>query len=166
MRFSAYWWGIKICRYFPDFHREICLQRATYCWPRYSSYMAIETTGMILQQRSKILRAAVSLTLLNKNSEVSLSILTLHIKANSMQGNHEINQGNHEINQCYDFLVRNSLWRYVTRRGGCSGYTGYFFSMSMFAWMSVMCFDLCWTFLRAKVQTTHQRISRDHREKV
>ena len=31
------------------------------------------------------------------------------------------------------------------------GYVGYFFSMSMFSWMTIMSFDLCWTFIRAKV---------------
>ena len=32
-----------------------------------------------------------------------------------------------------------------------AGYSGYFFTMSMFAWMTIMSFDLCWTFMRAKV---------------
>ena len=32
-----------------------------------------------------------------------------------------------------------------------AGYSGYFLTMSMFTWMTVMSFDLCWTFLRAKV---------------
>ena len=32
-----------------------------------------------------------------------------------------------------------------------TGYSGYFFTMSMFSWMTVMSFDLCWTFMRAKV---------------
>ena len=31
------------------------------------------------------------------------------------------------------------------------GFSGYFFTMSMFSWMTVMSFDLCWTFMRAKV---------------
>ena len=31
------------------------------------------------------------------------------------------------------------------------GYSGYFFTMSMFTWMTVMSGDLCWTFLRAKL---------------
>ena len=31
------------------------------------------------------------------------------------------------------------------------GYSGYFFTMSMFSWMTIMSFDLCWTFMRAKV---------------
>ena len=31
------------------------------------------------------------------------------------------------------------------------GYLGYFFTMSMFCWMTIMSFDLCWTFLRAQV---------------
>jgi hypothetical protein len=32
-----------------------------------------------------------------------------------------------------------------------AGYSGYFLTMSMFTWMTIMSFDLCWTFLRAKV---------------
>ena len=32
-----------------------------------------------------------------------------------------------------------------------AGYSGYFFTMSMFSWMTIMSFDLCWTFMRAKV---------------
>ena len=31
------------------------------------------------------------------------------------------------------------------------GYSGYFLTMSMFSWMTIMSFDLCWTFMRAKV---------------
>jgi len=31
------------------------------------------------------------------------------------------------------------------------GYSGYFFTMSMFMWMTIMSFDLCWTFIRAKL---------------
>jgi hypothetical protein len=31
------------------------------------------------------------------------------------------------------------------------GYIGYFLTMSMFFWMTIMSFDLCWTFIRAKV---------------
>ena len=31
------------------------------------------------------------------------------------------------------------------------GYSGYFLTMSMFTWMTIMSFDLCWTFMRAKV---------------
>ena len=31
------------------------------------------------------------------------------------------------------------------------GYGGYFFTISMFSWMTIMSFDLCWTFMRAKV---------------
>ena len=31
------------------------------------------------------------------------------------------------------------------------GYSGYFLTMSMFCWMTIMSFDLCWTFKRAKV---------------
>ena len=34
-----------------------------------------------------------------------------------------------------------------------SGYLGYFFTLSMFCWMTVMSLDLCWTFLRAQVNT-------------
>ena len=36
---------------------------------------------------------------------------------------------------------------------GCkmTGYAGYFFTMSMFSWMTIMSFDLCWTFIRAQV---------------
>ena len=30
------------------------------------------------------------------------------------------------------------------------GYGGYFLTMSMFWWMTIMSFDLCWTFMRAK----------------
>ena len=30
------------------------------------------------------------------------------------------------------------------------GYCGYFMTMSMFTWMTIMSFDLCWTFLRAR----------------
>ena len=32
-----------------------------------------------------------------------------------------------------------------------AGYFGYFFTISMFSWMTIMSFDLCWTFMRAKV---------------
>ena len=32
-----------------------------------------------------------------------------------------------------------------------AGYCGYFFTISMFSWMTIMSFDLCWTFMRAKV---------------
>ena len=31
------------------------------------------------------------------------------------------------------------------------GYSGYFFTMCMFSWMTIMSFDLCWTFMRAKM---------------
>ena len=31
------------------------------------------------------------------------------------------------------------------------GYIGYFLTMAMFCWMTIMSFDLCWTFIRAKV---------------
>lgn len=31
------------------------------------------------------------------------------------------------------------------------GYTTYYLGISMFCWMSVMCFDLGWTFVRAKI---------------
>jgi len=31
------------------------------------------------------------------------------------------------------------------------GYSGFFFIMSMFMWMTIMSFDLCWTFIRAKL---------------
>ena len=31
------------------------------------------------------------------------------------------------------------------------GYSGYFLTMSMFSWMTIMSFDLCWTFKRAMV---------------
>jgi G protein-coupled receptor Mth (Methuselah protein) len=31
------------------------------------------------------------------------------------------------------------------------GYSGYFFTMAMFSWMTIMSFDMCWTFIRAKV---------------
>lgn len=36
---------------------------------------------------------------------------------------------------------------------GCTvlGYFGYFSNMAMFAWMSVMCFDLCWTFYKVQL---------------
>jgi hypothetical protein len=30
------------------------------------------------------------------------------------------------------------------------GYTIYYLGISMFHWMSVMCFDLCWTFSRSR----------------
>ena len=32
-----------------------------------------------------------------------------------------------------------------------AGYCGYFFTIAMFSWMTIMSFDLCWTFMRAKV---------------
>jgi hypothetical protein len=32
-----------------------------------------------------------------------------------------------------------------------TGYGGYFFTISMFSWMTIMSFDLCWTFIRAKI---------------
>ena len=32
-----------------------------------------------------------------------------------------------------------------------SGFIGYFFTISMFSWMTIMSFDLCWTFIRAQV---------------
>ena len=31
------------------------------------------------------------------------------------------------------------------------GYVGYFFTICMFSWMTIMSFDLCWTFIRAKM---------------
>ena len=31
------------------------------------------------------------------------------------------------------------------------GYVGYFFTICMFSWMTIMSFDLCWTFMRAKM---------------
>ena len=31
------------------------------------------------------------------------------------------------------------------------GYGSYFFTMSMFLWMSIMSFDLCWTFIRFRI---------------
>ena len=32
----------------------------------------------------------------------------------------------------------------------CVGYAIYYLGISMFHWMSVMCFDLCWTFARSR----------------
>ena len=31
------------------------------------------------------------------------------------------------------------------------GFVGYFFTICMFSWMTIMSFDLCWTFIRAKM---------------
>ena len=45
---------------------------------------------------------------------------------------------------------------YTTPGGvGCSllGFFGYFSNLSMFAWMSVMCGDLCWTFYKVQLPT-------------
>ena len=32
-----------------------------------------------------------------------------------------------------------------------AGYSGYFLTMAMFSWMTIMSFDLCWTFMRARL---------------
>ena len=39
-----------------------------------------------------------------------------------------------------------------------TGYGGYFFTISMFSWMTIMSFDLCWTFIRAKVPSNSSAI--------
>ena len=44
-----------------------------------------------------------------------------------------------------------SMYYNILSAGVTIGYIGYFLTMSMFCWMTIMSFDLCWTFIRAKV---------------
>ena len=40
------------------------------------------------------------------------------------------------------------------------GYFGYFVSISMFGWMTIICLDLCWTFCRSKVPVKGSEFSK------
>ena len=55
------------------------------------------------------------------------------------------------LTTAYLLLVYNLTHTFATLVCKVIGYLGYFFAMSMFSWMTIMSFDICWTFNRAKL---------------